>query len=291
MNRSRIQFTLALIALFCAPQLVAAQGKKKKRKSNRTNIKATGVIKGVNRGVMLMETDEGDRYYVRSSGRRGRRGNNGFKYTAKADASWLHRGLAVAFRGKVTKKGKILEEIGEIAVFTPSAEKKLGVKQDITSQTSKLFKDVPDAGAKKKKKKKKPKKGKRTRTKRKIPSTPYLIAGRVTRIKNGEITVQVARITLKAKVAENAKITVDVTTPAWIRIGDKVTVSGYYVGERKQYVTANQIAVESQDTLTSKKKQRARSRKKKTRRPRRRSTTKKSTTKKSSQKKSKAKDK
>ena len=279
MNRSRIQLTFALIALLCTPQLVAAQGKKKKRKSNRTNVRASGVIKGVNRGVMLMETDEGDRYYVRSSGRRGRRGNNGFKYTAKADASWLHRGLAVKFRGNVTKKGKIINEIGEIAVFTPSPENKLGVKQDITSQTSKLFKDVPDET----KKKKKAKKGKRTRSKRTIPSTPYEIAGRLIRYKNGEMTVQAARFTLKAKVAENAKITVDVATPAWIRIGDKVTVSGYYVGDRKQYVTANSIAVESQDTLVSKKKQRARSRKKKTR-TRRRKPVKKSSLKKSKSK-------
>jgi len=262
MKAVRPTLLVALVALFLSPQLVAAQGKKKK-KSNRTNVRASGVIKGIARGVMLMESEDGDRYYVRAAGRRAK-----FAYTAKADASWLYPGLMIQFRGKVTKKGKVLEPVEELAVFTASKETKLGVKQDLSTATSKLFRDVPDDSKKKTKKSKTKKKTRRG--KRAVPGVPYVVTGKLFRLKNGEMTVIAPGIVIKAKVAETAKISVDVKHARWVRIGDKVSVNGYYVGDKKQYVTASRIAVTAEKKLVSKKKIRSRKRKKSTRsRPRR----------------------
>jgi hypothetical protein len=152
------------------------------------------------------------------------------KGTATADA--LAPGQFVKFKGEFDKKGKASETIKELEIFTPNEKEPLGA-----TPSGNAF-ETPVPG----------KKG--------VPSAPapYEIAGRITGIKKGAITVACPGMTVHADVAPDAAITVDIADPTVASPGDKIEVKGWYVKGQEGRGYASEVQVQLSNQLTGAKK-------------------------------------
>jgi hypothetical protein len=151
--------------------------------------------------------------------------------TGSATADALVPGLFVKFKGEFDKKGKASEEIKELEIFTPNEKDPLGAKS-----SGNPF-DSPA-----------PKKGPL------ITPTRYDIAGRITGIKKGTITVACPGMTVHADVASDAMITVNIADPTVASAGDKIEVKGWYVKGQEGRGYAAEVTVQLANQLTGPKK-------------------------------------
>jgi hypothetical protein len=158
------------------------------------------------------------------------------KGTATADA--LAPGQFVKFKGEFDKKGKASETIKELEIFTPNEKEPLGATPSGNAFETPMpnKKGVPTAPA------------------------PYEIAGRITGIKKGAITVACPGMTVHAEVAPDAAITVDIADPTVASPGDKIEVKGWYAKGQEASAAAvgrgyaNEVEVKLSNQLTGPKK-------------------------------------
>jgi hypothetical protein len=151
-------------------------------------------------------------------------------FQGTADPAFVKSGMLVAFKAKLNKRMNAAEPVKELTIFSVREGKSVGLQVDGgASKEGELF--APRA-----EEEKKPVKGK--------PEDPvYQVAGQITKLSRGEMTINCAGTTIKADLAKEAKITVDVNNLQWAQIGDKIDLRARYILGQKGQGLATQVTV------------------------------------------------
>jgi hypothetical protein len=209
----------------------------------RENLSASGVIKGARGNVLQMQTAEGEAWLIQVQPNR----PWDVTFTGPAEASFVKPGMLVQFSTKLNRRGQADEPVTQLTIFTMKEGYQLGVLSDVAigggGASSGLFEEPQE------KPKEKPAKVKLDE------NTVYRVAGQITKIsRTGEMTINAGGTSVKAELAEDAKVSVDVNDLAYARPGDKVEVRGWYIAGNKGQAVGNQIAVSAAEPLAGPKK-------------------------------------
>jgi cytoskeletal protein CcmA (bactofilin family) len=110
----------------------------------------------------------------------------------------------------VTKRGKIVGEVGELTVFNPADGYSTGIFEDGVSDP-------------------------------KAASAKYFIAGQIQATKNGETTVRVGGQSFKFKLTQDAKLKIEVSDYSIAKPDDEISITGS--GLRKDQIEAREIEI------------------------------------------------
>lgn len=127
-----------------------------------------------------------------------------------AEPSFLTPGLFVRFNAEVTKRGKVVDAIDELTIFTPGNGITTGIFED----------GVVDP---------------------KATSGRYFLAGRISSAKNDLLTVDTGAQSFKIKLADDAKVKIDVPDYSIARPEDEITITG--TGLAKTQIVAKGIEI------------------------------------------------
>lgn len=125
--------------------------------------------------------------------------------TGTAEPGFLAPGLIVRFSAVITGKGLVEEAIKELAVIEVSELNKPGMQADLAPGE-----DLKEA-------------------EKKGPVT-YVVIGTIRSIKNKQLQILAGK-TIRAEVADDCKITIDVSNPGIAREGDEISVTGKLLQE------------------------------------------------------------
>ncbi len=133
------------------------------------------------------------------------------KVTGEAEPSFLRAGLYVRFGAEITKRGKIVDDIEELTIFTPGNGYTVGVFEDGPVD--------PKAAANK-----------------------YFVAGQIESYKNGLFTIETGEDSFKIKLSDEVKIKIETHDLSIARADDEITLTGG--GDDKTKIIATEITVE-----------------------------------------------
>jgi hypothetical protein len=193
-----------------------------------------------------------------------------------AEQDYLKSGVIVEFVAEVAKGGAVAEKISHLVVVSPSTDRPAGLyPPESTVLGKKIEKEEKAVGGRPKAGADagiadapvKPAKnradsqggdtfgGKPAKT-QKTPQFPasYAVRGTIKLSKNGAITVSTGRVTVKAELASDATIDVDMSDLKAVQRDDRVTVSGYTTQAQPNFVLAESIKIELANPLTGTKK-------------------------------------
>jgi hypothetical protein len=210
----------------------------------REGLNASGVLKSARGPVLQIQTDEGDNWVVQVQPNR----PWDISFTGAAEPSWLRPGMLVQFSSRLGKRGQAEDPITQLTVFTMKEGYQLGVLSDSAigggeNPSAGLFDDPAE----------KPKE-KKTKVKT-DENTVYRIAGQITKIsRTGELTINAGGTTVKADLADDARISVDVSDLSYAVPGDKVELRGWYVAGQKGQGYATEVRVSAAQPLEGPKK-------------------------------------
>ena len=200
---------------------------------------ASGTFKGIAApGVLQMASGEGDMWLVKVEAK-----PQDITFSGTAEKSFLRTGMFVEFRAAVSKRGTIAEPVAMLTVFTPSDGRPPGILPDgdLGGGGNGLFGEE---------KKEEPKERKAA-AKPKADDTVYRVAGAISKIgRGGDITVSAGGAQVKANLAEECKISVDLNDLSFISAGDKVTVGGWFYKVRPLERVVNKVEVIAANPLT-----------------------------------------
>jgi hypothetical protein len=125
--------------------------------------------------------------------------------TGEAEPGVLSSGVFVRFEAEVDKRGTARGVLKELTVFTPRGEIGEGIAEEgpPPEETPAEERERP----------------------RKVPSTQALVAGRVKSFKNGLLLVDTPNKLVRAKVARDATVTLELADYALAQVGDAVEAS------------------------------------------------------------------
>jgi hypothetical protein len=140
----------------------------------------------------------------------------------------------VSFNGLFDKRGSAVAPISTLTVFTPSPQRKLGIHSEAATNAAGFFSDAPAE-----------------KTPIKKPTTaPLEVGGQIVNFRNGEMEVSAGGAVVKAKLAENATINVELVDYTLARQGDTVSVQGWYYDKGQAW--ANNLVIRSDKPLEGK---------------------------------------
>ncbi len=210
----------------------------------RENITGTGKVAQLAPGVLGVVGEGGEQWMVKLPNKA-----EEFAITGKAERGFLRAGMWVEFEGTVGKRGQVNEPVKEMLIFTPRPGYEVGIGPNTPAASGGASAGLFTSPEPEEKPKKAPK-----------PSGPeepmvYRIAAEITKVgRKGEITVGAGGVSLKADVAEDVKIKVDVADLGFISVGDKVEFQGWYYAAAKNQVYATSVTVTAAQTFTDGKK-------------------------------------
>lgn len=245
LRMAAIPFRIALALLIGAVFLgsftpsAIAQGRPKRPQEARENIKGEGKVAEIGPGVLGIVGEGGDQWMVKLPNKL-----EDFAVSGKAERGFLKAGMWVEFIGTVGKRGQVAGPITDIVVFTPRPGYEVGITPSRSSS-------APAGGLFSSEEEEKPKKAKPAAEE----PTEYRIAAAINKVgRKGEITVSASGVTLKADVAEDAKIKIDVADLQYVSVGDKVEFEGYYYETAKNQVYSSSLTVTAAQPFTDAKK-------------------------------------
>ncbi len=145
--------------------------------------------------------------------------------TGKATTDFLAPGMYVNFKADLDHRGKAAAPVTELEIFTPDNLHPVGA-----TTAGGAFAETPKKGA------------------ASATPTAYTVAGRVSSMHKGSMTVACGNMTVRADVSPDAAIKIDVSDPAWVAAGDKIEVTGYFM--REGYGMVSKMAVDIANPLT-----------------------------------------
>jgi hypothetical protein len=239
-----ISSLVALLALLGMPSATSAQvygegARRQQQEVPRENMQASGTVKGLQRGMIHLVTDAGDQWLVQVQATR----PQDVSFTGTAEPSFVKPGMWVRFQTKLSRRGDAAEPIDSVEVFTPREGYQAGVYADAASggsgNAANLFGDDPQPEAKPK-----------TKPKANDEDTVYTVAGQVSKIsRSGELTINAAGTSVKAKLADEAKVRLDMAVLTFLREGDKIEVSGWHPAGQKGRAIATQVSASAAQPL------------------------------------------
>jgi hypothetical protein len=242
----------------CAGLLVAAHGQGLRPEKNLPAAKivkpelgaftAEGTIQAVTRGRIQMATDAADaaRSWTVMIDPKAT-----VRVTGSAEPDFLRPGLFVRFTAELDKGAVAKEKVQQLTIFSPSPENQPGVWPEGEAPSGKPAEGGSRRGG-----------GAAGGPVAGKPLEPgaYTVAGRVTSFRKGRLTVNAGRSTIRADVAEDAKIDVDFADYSVAKPGDKISVTkGTIFPARPGLAQALDLTIQLSEPLALPKKKPARS--------------------------------
>jgi hypothetical protein len=175
------------------------------------NTELTGSIKAMSGSLVQVEASGGENWVVQIDAR-----PQDIWFQGTADPAFLKPGMLVEFKARLNKRGTASEPVSSLTIFTVREGRSVGVAPEGSgagSTVTELFSSKPDEPEKKGKKDEDP---------------VYQVAGQLTKISRGEMTINCAGTVVKADLAKDAKVTVDVNHLRFAQPGDKVEIRARY---------------------------------------------------------------
>jgi hypothetical protein len=129
----------------------------------------------------------------------------------EVEPSFLNEGMFVRFPAEVTKRGKVVDAIEELTIFSP-----------LDGFSAGIFEDGP--------------------VDPKAASAKYLISGQLTAIKGGLMTVNAGQNSFKFKLADDAQLKIDVSDYTLARPDDEINITGS--GVDKTQIVAKGVEIQ-----------------------------------------------
>ena len=240
MPSSRIQSIarVTLLAVVLLPLSARGQYGVRPPEVKPEQLNATGTIKAIRPGLLHVLTEDNDQWLIQVRAR-----PQDIAFTGPADSSFLKPGMLVRFVGKFNKRGECVEPVGSVTIFTIREGHGLGIKPDAEpglAGTKEFFSDAKLA--------EKP-------AGKKDEAISYRVAGTLTKLsRSGEMTISAPGATIKADLADDANISVDINNLSYVREGDQIEVRGQYLPAQKGQAVANWISVTAKEPLADAKK-------------------------------------
>ncbi|WP_254508429.1 hypothetical protein [Anatilimnocola floriformis] len=208
------------------------------------NTDFSGNIKGTQGPLLQITASTGENWIVQVDAR-----PQDVSFTGNADPAFLKAGMLVEFKAKLNKRGQATEPVQNLTIITVREGRGVGVGPEGASgglAGANLFGSKPEESEKEKK-----------GPKVKEEDVVQNIAGQITKVgRTGDLTINCAGTTVKADVAKDAKISVDVNHLQFAQVGDKVEVKAKFpMGQKAAgQALATQITVTSTALLGEPKK-------------------------------------
>jgi hypothetical protein len=243
-KRSLVAAVLALagIALAAIPASAQVYGERRPPQVEipREGLQCTGTVKQVGRGVIGLQTEAGDQWLVQVEAR-----PQDLSFTGSADATFVKPGMWIRFTTKLTRRGDAQEPIATAEIYTPREGFGVGVYPEGADAGGGGEGGALFAPAGEEKPKPEPK------AKVREEDIVYRVGGQVSRISRlGELTINAGGTSVKATLAEDAKISIDVADLSFLRVGDSIEVRGWYPAGTKGRAIANQVTASSAEPLS-----------------------------------------
>lgn len=172
-------------------------------------LRGNGEVLGLRLGLLEVKTATGDLWLMKIDARPDK-----IVVQGTAVPTWLRPRMFVRFSATLDAKGVAQAPIDELFVFTPSPAFRTGVFPDSDAQ----FQSDEQPPTRKKR-----------RRRGSLPEGRYLVAGQLSSLRDGEMRVVASGRAVRAKLAENARIRVDLMGDySLVRRGDKVEFVGSY---------------------------------------------------------------
>ncbi len=148
----------------------------------------------------------------------------------EAEKGWVRPGMFVHFEATLDKKGFAQEPVKEVSIFTPGQNIELG----ITEAGAAGFSTEEDSASAEE-----------------AETATYTVVGRLASVtRDGRWSITAGRDRANVEVADDAKISVEVSDPTLIRIGDKVKGTVYYYN-KPTGILRGQVEVEAVNSFTA----------------------------------------
>lgn len=196
-----------------------------------------GTLQGLQPGVLLVVNEGGEQWLVKAPAR-----PENIIYQASAHPSWLQPGMYVQFKGTFDQRGQAVKPVAQLTVITPKADTRIGAFPDasIGAGAPDLFGDPKPAAS---------------NPKPRQPTTVDLnVTGRLAGFENGKMRVAAGNAVVEAQLTDDASISVELSNYALARVGDKVSVNGWYLQKGQGYAT--RLLVRAAQPLAGAKKER-----------------------------------
>jgi hypothetical protein len=178
------------------------------------NTEFSGSIKAMQLPLVQVAASGGENWVVQIEAR-----PQDVVFQGSADPAFVKPGMLVEFKAKVNKKGQAADPVQSLTIFTVREGRGVGVQAEggLAKGEGELFSSKPDEPEKK---------GPRVKGE---DDPMYTVAGQITKLSRlGEMTINCAGTTIKADLAKDAKVSVDVNNLQFAQVGDKVEVRARY---------------------------------------------------------------
>ena len=226
MNRSAALLVLAI--LIGLPGLAWSQKRGEKKDTER--VRCVGKLKGIAPGVLQVETEKGERMLVAIEPRA-----QEVSFVGEATPAFVQAGMLVQFSASLDKKGEAQEKINQLKVVSPKNGIQVGLQAEGGFAGGELFASGDDDGKKKKKS-------------RSAESGQYQVTGTVRSIKDGKMYVAAGAV-VKAELAENCQVSLEVSDIRLAREGDNVEADGWRYPNQATQMYANRVNITAEKPL------------------------------------------
>jgi hypothetical protein len=213
-------FVVLLAVVLGAPALHAQRLPNQLRAAMRPKpLRGHGQLLAIRPGLMQVQGDDGQVWLMKIEAT-----PDQVRVQGTAVAGWLKPGMWIRFSGTLDSAGVAQSPIQELFVFTPHPGLQIGVFPEVEP----LGEDAAEQPA-----------AKRTRRRRgALSEGRYLVAGRITSMRDDELRVTAGNGTVRAKVAEHPNIRVDMMGDyRFAKSGDQVDYVGRFYETGKALVT------------------------------------------------------
>lgn len=198
----------------------------------RDDLETSGVIKGLAGGAIHLQTTDGEQWQVLVEAR-----PQDLSFTGSAFTGFVRPGMVVSFSAALDKRGEADEPVTAISIVTIREGVPFGVSSDAGGGgAAGLFESKPEPAPQPKGKKE--------------PNAVYKVTGQLTKLsRSGEMTINCGNATVKADLAKDAKVAIDVADLSFARVGDKIDVRGWYPKGVKGQAIVNRVSISSATPL------------------------------------------
>lgn len=190
-----------------------------------------GKLKGMAQGVLQVETDKGERMLVAIEPRA-----QEVSFIGQATAAFVQPGMLVQFTASLDKKGEAQEKISQLKVISPKKETQVGLQAEGGFAGGELFASSDDDAKKKKKQ-------------RASDTAQYLVTGSVRSIKDGKMYVAALGAVVKAELADNCQVSLEVSDIRLAREGDNVEAEGWRYPNQATQMYARRVIITADKPL------------------------------------------
>jgi hypothetical protein len=192
------------------------------------NVQAKGKIRGIQGDVLQVANEETKQQWLVKMPRE----PAGIRVSGTARPTYLQPGMMVRFSGQFDAKGNSQAPIEKLEVFTPKPVKE-GMLPDpqqfgIFPEAAfggQVLEGVPAAGPPK------------------SDVASFVVSGQLRGFRKGELLVAAGASLVRAPLAEQAEISVDVPDYRWVRPGDEVEVHGWSYPHLATHVVATRLTI------------------------------------------------